>query len=90
MKARTKHCRKRHCRGFPTAILHGGARWARDNVPVGLRTLEGRRPDYRRVRLLPILGFWMIPAGVALIALDIAPLRRRFTAWLDRRKHGSE
>jgi hypothetical protein len=33
---------------------------------------------------LPILGFWMIPLGAALIALDIPPLRRRLLAWLDR------
>jgi hypothetical protein len=30
---------------------------------------------------LPIVGFWMIPAGLALIALDIPPLRRRLLAW---------
>jgi hypothetical protein len=38
---------------------------------------------------LPILGFWMIPLGAALIALDIPPLRRRLLAWLDRDKPAS-
>ena len=27
---------------------------------------------------LPVLGFWMIPLGVALLATDIPPLRRWF------------
>ncbi len=27
---------------------------------------------------LPILGFWMIPLGLAIAALDIRPLWRRF------------
>lgn len=91
MKAPTKHCRKKHCRGFPTAILHRGARWARNNVPVGLRTLGGVVLIVGGVfGFLPILGFWMIPAGAALIALDITPLRRRLTAWLNRRKHAGE
>ncbi len=30
---------------------------------------------------LPVLGFWMIPLGIALLATDIPPLRR----WLVRR-----
>lgn len=30
---------------------------------------------------LPVLGFWMIPLGIALLATDIPPLRR----WLRRR-----
>lgn len=36
------------------------------------------------VGFLPILGFWMVPLGLILIALDIPPLRRpfgRFVAW---------
>ena len=31
---------------------------------------------------LPVLGFWMIPVGLALIALDVPPLRRRLRTWL--------
>ncbi len=29
----------------------------------------------------PILGFWMVPVGLALIALDIPPIRRRLVRW---------
>lgn len=35
---------------------------------------------------LPVLGFWMLPLGLALIALDIPPLRppmARFLAWVN-------
>lgn len=34
---------------------------------------------------LPILGFWMIPLGLALLATDIPPMRR----WFMRRLHNS-
>jgi hypothetical protein len=37
---------------------------------------------------LPILGFWMIPLGLILLAQDVPPLRRplcRALNWLDRK-----
>ena len=34
---------------------------------------------------LPVLGFWMIPLGIALLATDIPPLRR----WLVKRLNKS-
>jgi hypothetical protein len=37
---------------------------------------------------LPILGFWMIPLGLAVLSVDFAParrLRRRFEVWWGRR-----
>jgi hypothetical protein len=33
---------------------------------------------------LPILGFWMIPVGLILIATDIPPARRPIQRWLSR------
>jgi hypothetical protein len=33
--------------------------------------------------VLPLLGFWMAPLGLLLIALDIAPLRARAERWLE-------
>jgi hypothetical protein len=33
---------------------------------------------------LPILGFWMFPVGLLLIATDIPPLRRPMQRWLAR------
>ena len=38
---------------------------------------------------LPVLGFWMLPAGVVLLAEDIPPLRRatdRILAWLEQKR----
>jgi len=31
---------------------------------------------------LPILGFWMAPLGLVLLATDVPPLRRRLMHWL--------
>lgn len=52
-------------------------------VPPGLRTLLGLLLVAGGfLGFLPILGFWMIPLGVAVIGLDVAPLVR---AWKRRR-----
>jgi hypothetical protein len=41
---------------------------------------------------LPVLGFWMVPLGLAILAVDFPPVRRlqrrltvRLGAWLHRR-----
>jgi hypothetical protein len=41
---------------------------------------------------LPVLGFWMVPLGLAILAIDFPPVRRfqrrvtvRFGNWLHRR-----
>jgi hypothetical protein len=46
-------------------------------LPVGLLLIAGGLLGF-----LPVLGFWMIPLGVAVAALDVRPL------W--RRVHGAE
>lgn len=33
---------------------------------------------------LPVLGFWMLPLGIGLIALEIPSWRRRLLGWLAR------
>ena len=41
---------------------------------------------------LPILGFWMLPLGIAFIALDIPPTRKRIHRWkeeLHEKAYGS-
>lgn len=49
----------------------------RRKVPPGLRLLLGLLLIVGGVfGFLPILGFWMIPLGVAVAALDILPLWR--------------
>ena len=36
---------------------------------------------------LPILGFWMLPLGVAFIALDLPFLRHKIDAWMIKLRH---
>ena len=70
---------------FSKDTLRRGVKWGEQNVPAGLRSVLGVLLIAGGLfGFLPILGFWMIPLGGALIALDIPPLRRRLMAWLDR------
>jgi hypothetical protein len=70
---------------FSKARLRRAVMWGQEHIPPGLRSLLGAVLMVGGVfGFLPILGFWMIPLGAALIALDIPPLRRRLLAWLDR------
>lgn len=72
-------------KAFSKDTLRHGVKWAQDNVPPGVRSILGLALIAGGVfGFLPILGFWMIPLGGAMIALDIPPLRRRLMAWLDR------
>ena len=48
-------------------------------TPVGLLLIVGGV-----FGILPILGFWMIPLGIALIAMDIAPIAAAFRRWLGK------
>lgn len=58
----------------------------RRNVPRGLRLLLGLLLIVGGVLgFLPILGFWMVPLGVVIAAMDIQLLRR----WLRRRRNGT-
>jgi hypothetical protein len=80
-----------------------------EHVPDFIRRLIEwvRRPNAKYVRapiaillilggfvgFLPILGFWMIPLGLALLALDVPFLQRpltrllsRVVEWLERRR----
>ncbi|MFN3656630.1 MAG: hypothetical protein ACK4UO_05165 [Pseudolabrys sp.] len=63
------------------AARRPGAVWVR--VPLSLVLVAGGL-----VGFLPILGFWMIPLGLALLALDLPILRRplaRVIAWINRK-----
>lgn len=69
---------------FSKAGLRRAMIWGQENVPPGVRSVLGIVLIIAGIfGFLPILGFWMIPLGGALIALDIPPLRRRLLAWLD-------
>jgi hypothetical protein len=54
--------------------------WARRHIPPGLRLVAGLLVMAGGVfGFLPVLGFWMIPLGLAIAALDVVPLWRRIT-----------
>jgi hypothetical protein len=62
-------------------LRNNNARWIR--IPVGILFIIGGL-----VGFLPILGFWMVPLGLLLLALDIPFLRRptsAFMIWAERR-----
>ena len=59
-----------------------GARWVR--LPAGGLLILGGL-----FSILPILGLWMLPLGLLLIAQDVPPLRRasgRLLAWIERHR----
>ncbi len=59
--------------------------WVRLHVPPGLRLLLGIVIMIGGVfGFLPVLGFWMIPLGMAIAALDLRPLWRRWCRWRKR------
>ena len=63
-------------------LLEPESRWAR--IPAGLLLMLGGV-----LGALPVLGFWMLPLGVVLIAEDVPSLRRvvaRALAWVESRR----
>ncbi len=54
-----------------------------ERLPPGVRSVVGLSLMVGGVLgFLPVLGFWMFPAGVAMLSLDVPPLRRRLDRWL--------
>lgn len=52
--------------------------WSEQYIPWGLRSVAGLLLIVGGIfGFLPVLGFWMIPMGCVLIALDIPPLKQR-------------
>ena len=62
-------------------LRHPAARWAR--IPAGILLIIGGC-----LFILPILGLWMIPLGLFLLAEDVPVLHRlrsRLLVWIERR-----
>lgn len=60
-------------------------RWGERRVPVGVRSLVGILLMVGGVfGFLPVVGFWMLPLGMAFIALDIPWTRHHIHAWMTR------
>ena len=53
-------------------------------IPIGVGLIGGGI-----VGFLPILGFWMIPLGLAVMAPDVPPLRRPLV-WMLRKINGEK
>ena len=60
--------------GWLDRLRRPSARWIR--VPAGILLICGGFLGF-----LPVLGFWMLPFGLLLLAIDI-PLLQRPAAWL--------
>ena len=69
------------------AVVNKCALWSDRHLPTGVRAGLGVLAMAAGVvGFLPVLGFWMFPLGVVLVALDIPPLRRRVLKWLARQQ----
>ena len=78
---------KRRIAGYTYRLMH----WGNRHVPPGLRTAIGLLFMVGGLLgFLPILGFWMFPLGLAFIALDVPPARRRLDIWMEKLHHQSE
>lgn len=68
-------------------VVNRLALWSDRHLPVGVRAGLGILAIAGGVLgFLPVIGFWMVPLGVVLIALDIPPFRRRVLNWLARQQ----
>ncbi len=64
-------------------VVARGSLTAGERLPPGVRGVAGVSLMIGGVfGFLPVLGFWMFPAGLALLSLDVPPLRRRLDRWL--------
>ena len=74
---------QRKIRRFSYRVLS----WGKNRLPPGVRSIVGVLFMVGGVfGFLPILGFWMLPLGLALIALDLPPLRKPIERWMEKLK----
>jgi len=60
-------------------------RWADRRLPPVMRSVVGVLLMIGGIfSFLPVLGLWMLPAGMLLVALDVPLLRRRLLEWVAR------
>jgi len=65
--------------------------WARHHVAPGVRSLLGLLLMIAGVfGFLPVLGFWMLPLGIAFVALDVPMSRHRIELWMMRLAQDAE
>ena len=74
---------QRQAKAFSYRVLM----WAKTKLPLGVRSVVVLLFMVGGVfGFLPILGFWMLPLGLALIALDLPPTRKSIERWIERLK----
>ena len=82
-RARRRRRRARHWKHRAVIMTYRSIRWGQRYLPVGTRALVGLLLMIGGVfGFLPVLGFWMLPLGAAIMTLDFPPLRRRLERWL--------
>ena len=60
--------------------------WSKRHLPPGVRLIAGLLLMVGGVfGFLPVIGFWMLPLGVAVAALDVVPILRWLGLWRWRR-----
>lgn len=60
-------------------------KWGDSGLPIGVRSIVGALFIIGGVfGFLPIVGFWMFPLGLALVALDIPWTKHHIYDWMDR------
>lgn len=63
-------------------------RWADRRLPPVMRSVVGVPLMIGGIfSFLPVLGLWMLPAGMLLVALDVPLLRRRLLEWVARHEN---
>lgn len=66
-------------------VYRRATRYGQRRIPPGVRSILGILLVLGGLLgFLPVLGFWMIPLGIGLLALDLPPLRRWIEHWLRR------
>ena len=69
-------------------VIYRGLVWGDRRVPTGIRSVLGVLFLFGGVLwFLPVLGIWMLPLGIAFIALDIPWSRRRVRGWMRAQQH---
>ncbi len=67
-------------------VVHRALLWSDRTLPRGVRAgLGACLVIASPLGFLPVLGFWMLPLGLALIALDVPSWRRRVLDYFARK-----
>jgi hypothetical protein len=67
------------------AICYRVLKFGQDKLPPGIRSIVGLLCMVGGMfGFLPVLGFWMLPLGVALIGLDIPQARKHIQIWMEK------